>query len=166
MNIKYLYTTILALLVYINSAFAQDISSKDLSVLINEYNRFSIENTGDVYWNDVKVLFTMEYFGSLPNSDMFFLTNSIMVLRTKFYTISFDSEYENIFFYYLMDEEILKIVFIDTRIDVTKHLDIAMSQVNKNKGILSVDYIEKSITYNIRKNKILFGNFYFFLDWL
>jgi len=162
MNIKYLFVAIIIQIGFACSAFTQNINNHELALLIDECNSFSIENAGEINWNEIEILFTMEYEGSLPAADMLYFSNSIMVLRSLFYTL--DSKTENRFFKYTLNGEILKIIFIDTRIDIARHLDIALSQIDRNLGIQSVDYLERSITYNIRQNKILFGNFYFFLN--
>ncbi|MCL2231120.1 MAG: hypothetical protein FWC01_08485 [Treponema sp.] len=135
---------------------------QEINELIREYNLLINQNNEETETNNIQILFIMRYNGSQYSADMLFLSNSIMVLRSYFYSLY--PQRENRFFTYSLDENILRITFFDPRIDVARHLEVTISHMAGNRDILSVNYIEKSITYNIERNRILFGGFYFYLD--
>jgi len=147
---------------FTHTIFAQNIGSKELSELKKEYNSFIQNNSEIICWDDVKILFTMEYEGSQSPASMLFLSNSIMVLKSNFFNLDF--QIENRFFAYTLNGDILKIILIDTRLDASLILNIAMNHLNLNVGIISVDEAEKSITYDLSRNGILIGGTFFFLD--
>jgi len=131
--------------------------------LIKEYEKLYIINSEKVYWNDVRVLFRMEYEGALPPAYMLFLSNSIMVLNSSFYSEDLNIR-ENRFFKYSLKNNKLKIKFIDPRMDISRSLNVALDHMNRNRRILFVDETNKIVTYDFRQGNILFGGFYFFLD--
>ena len=151
-------------IIFIQIVFAQNIDEQELFALIREHERFRINKTDVICWNNVEILFSMEYEGSnVPPADMLFLSNSIMVLKSNFYSENYRRK-ENRFYKYSLENNRLKIIFIDSRIDISINLEYAIDQLNRNRGILSVDEAEQSITYDLSWNRILFGGFYFFLD--
>ena len=146
------------------TVFAQNIGNGELSELKREYNSFTLNDSGIICWNDVRILFTMEYQGGLPPADMLFLSNSIMILKSNFFSNEMQVR-ENRFFRYSLNDNILKILFIDSRVDSSAWFDVTFYHINDRRhGILSIDEIEKSITHDLSRNRILFGGVYFFLD--
>jgi len=156
------YIIILVQIILVYPIHAQNNENIELSELIREYDILHIKNNEEVCWNEIEIFFTMEYAGSQHPAEMLFMSNSIMVLRSYFYSLY--PQRENRFFAYSLNNNILKILFIDPRIDVSRHLEVTISHMDLNRDILFVDGLEKSITYDISQDRILFGGFYFYSE--
>ena len=150
------------LIIFTQPIPAQNIENIELFELIEEYESFSLIHTEKLCWCNVVILFTLNYEGSdLSPADMVFFSNSIMVLKSNFYSENLRFR-ENRFFHYSLNNNILKITHIDSRMDIARSLNAALFHMkNNDRRILFVDEIENSITYDFTQNIILFGGFYF-----
>lgn len=157
-----IYFSIFQLFVFINyPVFAQGINNINLSELICEYNSYSITNSDDVHWNNVKILFILEYEGSdIPRAYMLFLSNSIMVLKSKFYSENYQI-LENRFFKYSLSNNQAKLISIDSRYNIPNWLDGELYHKKNFIGIISVDEEEASVTYDFLRRIIRFGGLAF-----
>jgi hypothetical protein len=148
---------------FVQPVYANDINSKELTELINEYETFVINKTEKICWNDVKISFTMNYEGStIPPADMIFLSNSIMVLKSYFFSENLQIK-ENRLFRYSINNDMLKLYFIDSRINARRSLDVALYYFYRNREIFHVDEKEKSVTYDFSKKKYYLVVFIFSL---
>jgi len=97
--------------------FAQNIEDSELSELKEEYENFSLIKLEEISWNDVSILFTLDYeCENIPSADMIFLSNSIMILKSNVFSEDSQSM-ENRFFQYTLNDSMLEIMNIDSRMD-------------------------------------------------
>jgi hypothetical protein len=156
------FIVLLLQLVFIQSAFVQNIKTDELTELVKEYESFCIKDTEETYWEDIKVFFMLVYEGSdVPPAEMLFLSNSIMILKSNFYSEDLKLK-ENRFFKYSLINNRLELISIDSRMVSSRWLDLALYHMKNEKGIICVDKTKKSITYDFEQNKILFSGFFFF----
>jgi hypothetical protein len=150
---------------FIQTVPVNSIETEELSEIISEFKSYVIIDTKEVCWNNVEILFTMEFEGTtIPPADMIFLSNSIMILKWHSYpTVVVQTG--NRFFRFFLDNNQLKLISIDLRHNTSRWLDVASSYINDRRhGILFIDEIENSITYDFSRNRILFGGINFFLN--
>jgi hypothetical protein len=128
----------------------------NLSELISEFETFC-PNNNEISWKDVKILFPLYYEGSdIPPADILFLSNSIMVEISKFYS----KNIENRFYQYSFNNNELTIKIIDARVNVSRKFEVEKYHII-NGNVLSVGEENKIIIYNYRDG-FYFGGFGFF----
>jgi len=105
------------------------------------------------------ILFPLYYEGSdIPAADMLFLSNSIVVEISKFYSKNLDI-LENRFFEYSFNDNELTLKSIDSRTNVPQWLKVEKYHITNN-NVLSVDEINKTVIYKY-KDGFYFGGFHF-----
>ena len=83
--------------------------------------------------------------GEMEPAGMFFISGGIMVLNSKIFT----ENYSNTFFQYefLSGGKLLKIKFIDTKLNFTEYSEIE----NSSQSVFKIDKNENSIKYHIKE---------------
>lgn len=96
--------------------------------------------------------------GDMSQARMFFLAGGIMVLNSKIFT----ENYSNTFFQYefLSDGKLLKIKFIDTRLNFNEYADME----NSSKSVFKIDKTGYSITYQVKERGFFFLNWVFYRE--
>jgi len=133
----------------------------DIMEIINEYNIYN--NNVEINWENVDVYFKLFYEGStIPAADMLFLTNSIMILISKFYSENLEY-FENRFYKYSLNNNELELNAIDKRSNKTRWLEVEKWHLENGSmgNIVSIDEINYIVVYNYR-NGIYYGGFGFF----
>ena len=126
--------------------------------VLNEFKLIEKNINGTIYWEEVNLLFTLSYpGGSIPPSVMFFLSNSIMVLNSS-KIFSDSEERENRYFKYIMSNNNMELISIDTRLD--DHFDNSHWQMPNGRGIFSFE----DMGININAPAISFLGWSFFPD--
>jgi len=162
---KSILLTALIHIFYFQTISVNSIEIKELSEIISEFEIYAIIDTKEICWNSVEIFFTMEFEGTtIPPADMIFLSNSIMILKWHSYpTVVVQTG--NRFFRFFINNNQLKLISIDLRYDTSRWLDAASYYIaDRRHGILFIDEIEKSITYDFNRNRILFSGVNFFLN--
>jgi len=93
--------------------------------------------------------------GDMEPAKMFFLSGGIMVINSKI----FSEHYSNKFFSYefVNDSKLLKIKFVDSKLNFTEYADIE----NSSQSVFKIDKNEHAIIYQIKNNSFLFFNWGF-----
>jgi hypothetical protein len=132
-------------------SFSQAINSDDLHELIINYELYCIDNCSEITWKNVKILFTLSFEGTdVPPADMIFLTNSIMILNSRFYS----QDNEKHYFKYILNNNELTLIPIDSRLNIVLIIETEKhNMVNDIRNYISINEIKNYIIFN-------FGNVY------
>jgi len=133
----------------------------ELALLAAEFEKFCKNDTKEVFWEDVQIVFRLDYEGSdIPPAYMLFFSNSIVLLKSRFYSEDLKLS-GNRFFRYSLDNNKLELISIDSRMDASRWLSVSSYYMNKGQEIVSIDERRNSVVYNFTKKEILFSGFYF-----
>ncbi len=93
--------------------------------------------------------------GEMEPAKIFFLSNGTMVVNSKI----FSENYSNTFFHYefLNDGKLLKIRFIDSRLNFNEYADME----NTSASVFKIDKNDNAIIYQIKDNGFFFFNWGF-----
>jgi len=96
--------------------------------------------------------------GEMEPAKIFFLSGGIMVINSKIFT----ENYSNTFFNYefLNDGKLLKIKFVDSRLNFSEYSDME----NSSQSVFKIDKNEQSIIYQVKDKGFFFFNWGFNKD--
>ena len=142
---------------------SQNITDDDLNKIIGDFVIYCQNHSNDVSWKNFEILLVLKYPGSdIPPAQMFFLSNSIMVLKW-----AYPNEIIRFFKYSINNNEI-SIEFIDPRLNWAPFEKERLNDRNYNRNnryILSVNENNNTVVYNYTLNGnvygIMFGNYFF-----
>jgi len=91
--------------------------------------------------------------GEMEPARILFMSGGVMVLNSKIFT----ENYTNTFFHYefINDGKLLKIKFVDSRLNFNQYADIE----NSSTSIFKIDKNDHTIIYHVK------GNGFFFMNW-
>ncbi len=96
--------------------------------------------------------------GEMEPAKIFFLSNGSMVVNSKI----FSENYSNTFFQYelLNDGKLLKIKFIDSRLNFTEYADME----NSSQSVFKIEKNDNTIIYHLKNKGFFFFNWGFFKE--
>jgi hypothetical protein len=148
---------LLFLIIFIQFTSSQNINDIIISEVIIEFEMFCMNNSYEINWENVEILFSLRHDDSLniilppdkhhPPAEMLFLSNSIMILNSVLFSESY-KYYENRYFIYSLNNKELTLTFIDSRlIPYSRWLFVEKKLMNNGNSILSVDEINNVVVY-------------------
>lgn len=115
-------------------------------------------------WQNANILYEFYYEGSdIPPAEMFFFSNGVLIIRSRFYSEGFATVQSRFFLYkFNEDGDEVTIKPTDKRYDLVRFVDTAKYHIEKGRtGIISVDQIDGVVLRF--GDKINFLGLYFFL---